>query len=72
MPGMILTARVAAVLETLQTRTLEGVYQRSDTSGRKSISCVKVNPVLRPGDTVTDGDWSFVADSVTLQNIGVQ
>lgn len=65
--GMILTARVAAVLETLQTRTLEGVYQRSDASGRKSISCVKVNPVLRPGDTVTDGDWSFIADSVTYK-----
>ncbi len=65
--GMILTARVSAVLETLQTRTLEGVYQRSSSSGRKSISCVKVNPVLRPGDTVTDGDWSFVADSVTYK-----
>lgn len=65
--GMILTARVSAVLETLQTRTLEGVYQRSNSSGRKSISCVKVNPVLRPGDTVTDGDWSFVADSVTYK-----
>ncbi|MBK8184323.1 MAG: hypothetical protein IPK63_16160 [Candidatus Competibacteraceae bacterium] len=61
------TCRVSAVLETLQTRYLEGVYQRTREAGRRSISCTKVNPLLRPGDTVDDGVWSFVAYSITYR-----
>lgn len=62
-----LTARVAAVLETLQSRILEDVIGRASDRGRRSIRCLKINPILRPGDTVVDGDISFVAHSVTYR-----
>lgn len=65
--AMRLTGRVAAILETLQSRTLEHVYERVNDGGRRSIKCRKVNPVLRPGDTAVDGVDSLVVHNITYQ-----
>ncbi len=56
-----LTARVAAVNETLQTRTLPALSQNISDSGRRQWRSTIIDHRLRPGDTVTDGVTSFVA-----------
>lgn len=62
-----LTCRVAAVLESLQTRPLEGVISVGSNAGRKTLQTAVINPRLRPGDTVTCPAMTFVAHSVTYE-----
>lgn len=61
--GVRLVARVAAQLETLQTRVVTGVSGRRSDTGRRSIRC-DVHPVLRPGDTVDTGAETWTAHNV--------
>lgn len=61
---LTLTARVDAVNETLQSRELAGVTEIGADGGQRYIRCARVNTRLRPGDTVTGGGLSFVANSV--------
>lgn len=62
-----LTCRVAAVNETLQTRALEGVDHIASDAGRRTVRATKINPRLRPGDTVTWSDIAFVAHNVSYE-----
>lgn len=59
-----LEARVAAVLDPLQTRLMTGISSRSDEDGRRQIRCA-VHPRLRPGDTVDTGSETWTAHSIT-------
>jgi len=62
-----LTCRVDAVNETLQTRKLTGVISYQSDNGRKLLKCTDINHRLRPGDTVTYGSISFVANNVNYE-----
>lgn len=62
-----LTARVNAVSETLQSRSLTGVVRVQNEDGRYKIRCDKINYRLRPGDTVVYGTISFTAHNVNYQ-----
>lgn len=58
-----LRCRVAAQIETLQTRLMTGISQRQEEDGRRKIRC-DVNPVLRPGDTVDTGSETWIAYNI--------
>jgi hypothetical protein len=60
----LLTARVAAVNETLQSRMLAGVERLIGADGRRSAICSVIDFRLRPGDLVTAAGETFTAYSV--------
>lgn len=63
----VLTCRVDAINETLQTRALEGVTDQIKDGGKWLLRCGKVNHRLRPGDTATYGALSFTVNAVRYQ-----
>lgn len=59
-----LTARVTPTSSSPQTRTLAGIQTQVRDDGRYSVTC-DVDPLLRPGDTVTaSGGASFVVGTI--------
>jgi hypothetical protein len=64
--GLSLTGRVQNPSYTAQSRTLFGVRSRANEDGRRSARC-EVDPLLRPNDTVDDGEESWTVGSIVYR-----
>lgn len=58
-----LTGRIVPTPFSMQTRALRGIETRGKTNGRWQVRCA-VDTLLRPNDTILDGETSFVAGAI--------
>jgi hypothetical protein len=66
--SITLTGRVQTPSYSAESRTLMGVAERGlDADGRHVATCAVVDPLVRPNDTVDDGESTWIAGSIEYQ-----
>lgn len=61
-----LTGRVQNPSYRAQTRTLQGVFRRGAENGKRACECA-IDPLLRPNDTVHDGESTWLAGAIAYR-----
>jgi streptogramin lyase len=66
--SITLTGRVQTPSYSAESRALIGVSERGlDTAGGRVASCAVVDPLIRPNDTVDDGESSWTAGAIVYR-----